>query len=143
MKFAVILFCIAACFALGSQVPGRPVVYQALAAAEERQTILIEREIDWTPARIEQEIRAVFPDAPIMVAVAKCEGVKDGKLNATVCNPNTPDCGVFQLNAVHLPRLKALGLDRLDAADNIAFARMLYNEQGLKPWEASRSCWSK
>lgn len=83
-----------------------------------------------------EEILKIFPDAPIMVEVARCE---------SNLNPNADrkgiDGGLFQINQVHLSRLATLGLDRYDLHDNIAYARMLYDESGLKPWYMSKHCW--
>jgi hypothetical protein len=84
------------------------------------------------------EILKVFPDAPIMVEVAWCES----HLTPTADRANLGvDVGVFQLNQVHLNRLAELGLDRWNLHDNIAFARMLYDESGLQPWYMSEYCW--
>ena len=85
------------------------------------------------------EILKVFPDAPIMVEVARCESGLDpladrGNLNV--------DVGLFQINQVHLKRLASLGLDRRDIHDNLRYARMLYDESGLGPWYMSKHCWS-
>ncbi len=84
------------------------------------------------------EILNVFPDAPIMVAVAKCES----NLNPSADRKGI-DGGLFQVNQVHLPRLNALGLNRYDLNDNLTYARMLYDESGLGPWYMSKHCWSK
>ena len=89
---------------------------------------------------VKDQILKVFPDAPIMIYVAMCESGLDpladrGNLNV--------DVGLFQINQVHLPRLRELGLDRRDLQDNLFFARMLYDSSGLSPWYMSEHCWSK
>lgn len=92
---------------------------------------------DWTPERIKEEIRQVFPEnAETMIAIAKCES----GLDRNALGP-TNDHGVFQ---VHLPshRERVEDIDLTDPAENIRFARVLYDESGLKPWNASRQCWS-
>ena len=89
---------------------------------------------------IEEEILRVFPDAPIMVEVARCESGLDPLADRE--NRNV-DVGLFQINQVHLPRLAELGLDRRNTIDNLTYARMLYDYSGLKPWNMSRDCWSK
>ena len=86
---------------------------------------------------IEEKIREEFKDAPIMVEVARCES------QFRNVQSKTGDSGPLQINQVHLPTLKKLGLDRENVDDNIAFARILYTESGLKPWENSKHCWSK
>jgi len=88
---------------------------------------------------IAEEILEVFPEAPIMLAVAKCES--GFKPLADRDNRNV-DVGLFQINQVHLDRLNELGLDRRDLQDNLTYARMLYDERGLGHWYMSEHCWS-
>jgi hypothetical protein len=86
------------------------------------------------------KILEVFPDAPIMVVVAQCES----SLNPLADRENrNVDVGLFQINQVHNARLAQLGLDRWDIDDNLAYARMLYDESGLQPWYMSKHCWSR
>lgn len=89
---------------------------------------------------VEEKILKAFPDAPIMVEVARCESQLDpladrGNLNV--------DVGLFQINQVHLSKLKELGLDRRNIDDNITYARMLYDYNKLGAWYMSKHCWSK
>ncbi|UOF78875.1 lyZ1 [Caudoviricetes sp.] len=108
----------------------------------EPKTVLIEVRVDWTPERIAQEIDKVFPDAPIMHDVMRCES--GGNNDAYNPTNGSHDNGLFQISDLyHGPRVRALGLDVGDPADNIAFARILYDESGLQPWSASKDCWSK
>lgn len=79
-----------------------------------------------------------FPEEPVMVEVARCES----KLNPSADRKGI-DGGLFQINQVHLPALAELGLNRYDLEDNLAYSRILYNEQGLGPWYMSRYCWGK
>ena len=93
-----------------------------------------------TPSVIERKILEAFPDAPIMVEVARCESQLDpladrGSLNV--------DVGLFQINQVHLTTLNKLGLDRRNIDDNITYARILYDATGLDAWYMSRDCWAK
>lgn len=96
----------------------------------------------WTVRdNIIKEIRAAFPEDPhTAVAIATCES----NLNPNAYNDKnvtpTVDRSLFQINSVHDARLEALGLDPWNPADNIAFARMLYDEQGWRPWVCA---WSK
>ena len=90
--------------------------------------------------QIIQLIEEMFPEAPIMIDIARCESsfnplADRGNLNV--------DVGLFQINQVHLPRLQELGLDRRDIHDNLQFARMLYDESGTSPWYMSEHCWGK
>lgn len=104
-------------------------------AITEPEEVLIEVETE--EQKIERLIREEFVDAPIMVEVARCESTF-----RNVCS-TTGDCGPLQINQVHLKTLEMLGLDRTKIEDNIEFGRILYNEQGLKPWYNSKHCWNK
>ena len=99
-----------------------------------------------TQEDIINEIHRVFPDAPVMLSVAYCEGVVNGELSVDVVNPTNQsyDTGVFQISRkYHHKHYTKLGLDMTDYRDNIKFARILYDESGLQPWSASQHCWSK
>ena len=86
-------------------------------------------------ANIVRLIHDTFPEDPhTATAIAKCES----GLNIEAYNPNnsngTVDRGIFQLNSVHDERVESLGLDPWDVEDNVAFARMLYEDSGFQPW---------
>lgn len=72
------------------------------------------------------------------MAVARCES----GLNPNAHNPRntngTTDGGLFQINSVHDKRLEAMGLDKYDPEDAAKFARMLYDEEGWRPWVCHR-----
>lgn len=52
------------------------------------------------------------------------------------------DTGVMQINTYyHQKTADALGLDLENFYENMAFARNLYERQGVQPWSASRPCW--
>ena len=129
------LMCVYAPMVMAAMIERKPVEYQVEAKTE---TVLIEEKIEWTPARVEKEIREVFPENPeTMIAVAKCESglVPDAE------GP-TQDSGIFQIHRPsHARNLE--GIDLKDPAENIRFARKLYDESGLQPWKASRKCWSR
>lgn len=44
------------------------------------------------------------------------------------------DTGICQINSVHDEELKRLKLDKTKLRDNLVFAMILYNKEGLKPW---------
>lgn len=82
-----------------------------------------------------------------MVQIARCEStfrheLADGSvLRGRVDND---DLGVMQINTrYHGARAAELGLDLLDLDDNMTFARLLYEEQGTRPWNASAPCWNR
>lgn len=94
---------------------------------------------DYGKEEVIAKITEAFPDAPIMIQVARCESGLDPLADRSNLNV---DVGLFQINQVHLSRLNQLGLDRRDIDDNIKYARMLYDESGLGPWYMSKHCWS-
>ena len=124
------------------------VVYQApiieIEQKVEEKPKEIQIEIRYTKESIVEKIKQAFPDAPIMLEVAKCESrYKIDAHNTTLNTDGTTDGGIFQLNSIHDPELLKLGLDKFDPEDNIRFARILYDRSGLQPWESSRGCWGK
>ena len=93
----------------------------------------------------EAAVRDYFSDIPIMIQVARCEStfrhtLADGSvLRGYVDNRDT---GVMQINTYyHQDRADQLGLDLEDLYENMAYARYLYEKQGVQPWSASRPCW--
>ncbi len=96
---------------------------------------------------VESVVREYFADIPVMIQVARCEStfrhtLADGSvLRGFVDNADT---GVMQINKrYHLATATALGLDLEDIYDNMAYARYLYERQGVQPWNASRPCWGQ
>jgi len=95
---------------------------------------------EYTPTQLEviDKIKKAFPDAPVMVEVARCES----EFDPTADRGNLGvDVGLFQINQVHLAALSSLGLDRWNIDDNISYARLLYDQAGTQPWFMSQSCW--
>ncbi len=95
----------------------------------------------------EAVVREYFKDIPVMIQVARCEStfqhtLADGSvLQGRVDNADT---GVMQINKrYHLATATRLGLDLHDIYDNMAYARHLYETQGIQPWSASAPCWGK
>jgi hypothetical protein len=82
-----------------------------------------------------------------MEKVAKCEGVRNGLLDPEAFNPTngSGDKGIFQISTLyHYDTYTSLGFtDMYDVEQNVAYARLLYDSQGLQPWSASRLCWSR
>lgn len=98
-------------------------------------------------AGIEAKVRAYWSDAPIMAKVAYCESEfrqfdgKTGKVMRGWANP--ADVGVMQINeTAHAAAAKKLGFDIYSLDGNLAYARYLYEHQGLDPWVYSKPCWS-
>lgn len=121
-------------------------VQEPVIEVEEPRIILIETTTKaWTEEQIIKEIHRVFPEAPYMVDVARCEGSRGGVIIADAYNSLTDDSGVFQVNEYyHGKTYRELGFtDMKDPKQNIAFSRLLFEESGLRPWSASRQCWEK
>lgn len=93
----------------------------------------------------EKIVRSYFRDVPIMIEIARCEStfrhqLSDGSiLKGKV---DQADTGVMQINKrYHDVTAVSLGLDLDDLYHNMAYARYLYETQGVQPWNASRPCW--
>lgn len=109
--------------------------------ANERMAILFE---DIHP--IEYAIREEFGElGDTMIKVAECEsglGQFDSKGEVLRGKINPQDVGIFQLNEFyHLKTAEKMDIDIYTVRGNIAYAKYLYEKNGLKDWEASRSCW--
>lgn len=96
---------------------------------------------------VERTVREYFSDIPIMIQVARCEStfrhrLEDGSVLQGRVDP--ADTGVMQINKrYHEARAIELGLDLHDIDDNMAYARYLYEKQGVQPWSASAPCWDR
>jgi len=92
-------------------------------------------------------VREYFKDTPDLIAVAWCESRftqydADGSIHRG--RVNNDDVGVMQINIVyHLQTALKLDMDLYDTEGNMAYAKYLYDKQGLAPWSASKPCWSK
>jgi hypothetical protein len=96
---------------------------------------------------IERFVTDYFADIPVMIEVAKCES-RFRHLNSSGevlrGDKNKSDRGVMQINLYyHAETAAQLGLDVHNLDDNVAYARHLYEKQGVRPWNSSSPCWSK
>lgn len=95
----------------------------------------------------EAAVREYFSDIPQMIEVAFCEStfrhtLSDGSVLRGRVDP--ADTGVMQINKrYHLQAATAMNLDLENLYDNMAYARYLYEKQGLQPWSASAPCWNR
>ena|SRR3989338_3542260 len=65
----------------------------------------------------------------------------DGTLRRGMWSPE--DVGMCQINTkVHGEYAKSLRLDLTEEQGNIAFANLLFTEQGSRPWNYSKKCWN-
>ena len=119
------------------------------AGAELKGPVNARVEIVESPKRksVEDLVREYFKDNPELVAVAWCESRfrqidEDGNLHRGIVNQN--DIGVMQINIVyHLETALKLGMDLYTLEGNMAYAKYLFDKQGLQPWSASKPCWEK
>lgn len=99
-----------------------------------------------TPVDIESQVRAYFKDAPVMVAIARCESkLQQFNSSGTVLRGGWGGgmIGLFQIfESVHRSGAKALGFDLATLAGNMGYAKHLYTTQGTTPWNSSKACWS-
>lgn len=108
--------------------------YNVEEVVEEPKEVKLEVIVDWTPERIEQEIRETFPENPdLAVAVAKAEsGLKGTALNPEAHKGCQGSYGIFQIACVHERDAEKLH----DIRYNIQKARKIYLERGWQPWGA-------
>lgn len=96
---------------------------------------------------VQEYVADYFADAPIMIAIAKCESHfrqydRSGAVYRGVVN--NKDVGVMQVNEYyHAEAAKKLNLDLWTLEGNTAYARYLYEKEGTTPWLSSSACWSK
>ena len=80
----------------------------------------------------------MFYDSTHMVNIASCESgythYKEG--GGVIRGRVTPaDTGVMQINLdYHGEEAERLGLDMEDRYDNVTYARILYENEGVTPW---------
>ena len=90
-------------------------------------------------------MRSYYRDIPILVEVARCEShFRQYDATGVVLknNQGSSALGVMQIMAsYHEQAAKELGWSIRDLEGNLAYARWLYEREGLRPWEASRYCW--
>lgn len=95
----------------------------------------------------EKYVREYFKDIPIMIQVARCESTfrqldDDGSIHRG--RVNNADVGVMQINEFyHLDTAEKKDYDIYTVEGNTAYARDLYERQGLRPWSSSKPCWGK
>lgn len=96
---------------------------------------------------LDHKVRIFADDKPLMIEIAYCESRfrqynNDGSVLRGI--ENNKDVGLFQINEkYHLERADRLGYDIYSPEGNMAYARLLFNEEGPTPWNSSSPCWSK
>jgi hypothetical protein len=100
-----------------------------------------------SPSNTETIVREYFSDIPVMIEIARCEStfrhtLSDGSVLRGQVDP--ADTGVMQINKrYHQATANAMNLNLDTIYDNMAYARHLYETQGLQPWRASSACWNR
>lgn len=96
---------------------------------------------------VQSRVVSYFSDIPEMIYVAECESTfRQYEVSGEVLRGRavSADVGVMQVNEYyHLDRSRSLGFDIHTLEGNLGYARVLYEEQGLQPWNASRGCWAE
>jgi len=113
-----------------------------------KNTFLVTSEVK-TVAAVQKTARDTvyeyFADAPELIEVARCESrFRHFDANGRVLRGdiNQSDIGVMQVNIYyHEETAKKLGLDLYSIEGNMAYARSLYEREGLTPWNSSSKCW--
>ena len=99
-----------------------------------------------SPTAIESYVRSQFADVPILVDVARCESTfRQFNPDGTVVRGRVDkdDIGVMQINERYQgPTAKKLGYDIYTVEGNVAYAKHLYEQEGIQPWSSSKPCWS-
>lgn len=117
----------------------------AIASDIKVQPEIVEVKLNNLTAR--EYVERYFSDVPILVEVARCESQfrqynKDGKI--LTGEVNKYDLGVMQINELyHADRSEKLGLNLDTIEGNTAYARHLFEKEGLRPWLSSSPCWKK
>ena len=94
---------------------------------------------------LEKQARLYFKDEPILVEIARCESQfrqydENGKVLKGKVNKG--DIGLMQINKYyHAEKANSLGFDLKTVEGNMAYAKYLYNREGVKPWISSSDCW--
>ena len=124
-----------------------PHVPQKFVASQQTDSTVASSPVKHSGLSTEAAVREYFSDIPVMAEVAYCEStfrhhLADGSVLQGRIDP--ADTGVMQINKrYHLSAANAMNLNLDNLYDNMAYARHLYNKQGLQPWSASAPCWNR
>ena len=95
---------------------------------------------------VEEFVREYFASEPVLIEIARCESQfrqydeKGAVLRGEVVSD---DIGIMQINDhFHGDTAKKMGFNIRTIEGNLAYAKMLYDKQGIAPWSASKKCWS-
>lgn len=98
------------------------------------------------PITLEDHVKEYYKDDPILAEIARCESQyrQFGKSGQIIRGKvNSKDVGIMQINErYHADKSKELGFDIRTLEGNLAYAKWLYEKEGVKPWNSSLKCWS-
>lgn len=128
---------------LASATFGIPVV----PAASSIPAVAAEERLEAVPEKVSlgAYVAEYFSDAPVLADIALCESSmrhqgEDGEILRGEVDAD--DIGVMQINTrYHQAQADELGIDIYSLNGNLAYARYLYEKQGVRPWKASMPCW--
>ena len=92
-------------------------------------------------------LKSTFPEAPYMIYIANCESTglvhrTNGKLLPNASGGS--DRGVLQIHMdTHGTEIRKRGLNIEKNQDYFAFARILFDQSGINPWNSSKHCWKE
>lgn len=99
------------------------------------------------PDNLSAYVRTYYKDAPILADIAWCESrMRQFDKNGTVLRGtvDSDDVGVMQINTrFHEDKAVLMGMDLYTLNGNLAYAKYLYEKEGVKPWAHSAPCWGK
>ncbi len=95
---------------------------------------------------LEAYVREYFAATPALIDVARCESRfrQYDETGAPLRGKEVEqDIGIMQINEkYHLSQSQKLNLDIYHVDGNLAYAKWLYDKQGLQPWMPSAPCWN-
>ena len=103
-------------------------------------------EASYVPSTVytpQEAIEVAFgEDSPTMLKIAQCESKTRqwDEAGDVITNHITHDYGIFQINEIHLPEAKRMGIDVFSLQGNIDFAAYLFHAQHTLPWQSSHAC---
>lgn len=66
----------------------------------------------------------------------------EGGFNDVRYSP-TSDIGPMQINSIHTPEARKMGINLKVYDDNVHYGIYLMSQEGLSPWNSSKLCWEK
>lgn len=81
-------------------------------------------------------VKSYFPENPVMWRIIEAES----QFNPRAQNPNSTAAGLAQILVGTFSAYGCTG-DRYDPHDNLRCAKIIYEKDGTRPWNASKSVW--